>query len=995
MQYDLCHQIRQNTDAHRTLPFWSWNDHLSPEELTQQIHQMKAAGMGGYFMHARAGLITPYMGEDWMQAIDACLNEGEALQMESWAYDENGWPSGFGNGIVPQMGEAYQQKGLDFRIFHAGETLPDRTLGIYRLCGDHVCSVSEPAEGDTVVFVVVNRYYIDALNAEAITHFLKCSHDVYYERFGEDFGTKLKGFFTDEPQYANGLIPWSPALETAFAEEWGYSPLEKLGALFLTAGGEKRFRWQYYQTASRLICEGFVGQMQHWCHDHGIQLTGHMMAEDSLWAQLRCTGGVMPAYEYFDIPGVDWLGRQIASPAIPKQLGSAAAQLGKKRTLSESFALCGWDVSFNELRWIAQWQYVNGVNLLCQHLSAYSIQGLRKRDYPASLHIQSPWFEVYRPLQDYFARTGAALAEGADMTDVLLVHPLGDAAGNQNRAEEAEVWKLSHQFDGITAELSGLHILHHYGDETLMRRHGRVENGFLYVGKQAYRVVILPHCESIAPATAKLLTEFLAGGGKVLSIGQTPKLVGFAPDADWMKVQDRIQTVPDVSAVAKVLYGENTVHIQNAQGQEESQVHLMRRMLPDGRTMLYLVSLSLEDLGSRELILPGHVGLREVDLTDLSEQVLSGTFDGAYTHVTLSFGPAQSHLLVSCEPERSAEPAVQKEILRFLPTWEIGDCTPNAITLDKGAYQVDGGPWQPEKAIILIQQELLALRRPCQIALKLTFTIEELEKIGNLELVMEQPERYEIMLNGKSLPFTDTGWYLDKSFRRCPIQSWVKEGTNTLVLSGSFSQPQHVYETLFTENVHEVEINKLTYDTELENLYILGDFSVKANAEPTYGARRGVWAGQDFVLCPSEKQIKIEDITTRGYWFFAGKMRLRQSITVTKAANTRYVVEAEKLHVPAARVWVNGKEAGLLYIAPFSVDVTDFLHDGENVVEIELLTGNRNLLGPHHRVRGESYLVAPATFGDGPDWEGGEAPYWRDDYCFVTTGIQFADESNH
>jgi len=124
-------------------------------------------------------------------------------------------------------------------------------------------------------------------------------------------------------------------------------------------------------------------------------------------------------------------------------------------------------------------------------------------------------------------------------------------------------------------------------------------------------------------------------------------------------------------------------------------------------------------------------------------------------------------------------------------------------------------------------------------------------------------------------------------------------------------------------------------------------------------------------------------------------MRLRQSITVTKAANTRYVVEAEKLHVPAARVWVNGKEAGLLYIAPFSVDVTDFLHDGENVVEIELLTGNRNLLGPHHRVRGESYLVAPATFGDGPDWEGGEAPYWRDDYCFVTTGIQFADESNH
>ena len=71
--------------------------------------------------------------------------------------------------------------------------------------------------------------------------------------------------------------------------------------------------------------------------------------------------------------------------------------------------------------------------------------------------------------------------------------------------------------------------------------------------------------------------------------------------------------------------------------------------------------------------------------------------------------------------------------------------------------------------------------------------------------------------------------------------------------------------------------------------------------------------------------------------------------------------------------------------------MTDLLADGENTVEIELLTGNRNLLGPQHRPVGESYLVAPATFTDGPDWEGGNGPYWRDDYCFVTTGVVFAE----
>lgn len=135
--------------------------------------------------------------------------------------------------------------------------------------------------------------------------------------------------------------------------------------------------------------------------------------------------------------------------------------------------------------------------------------------------------------------------------------------------------------------------------------------------------------------------------------------------------------------------------------------------------------------------------------------------------------------------------------------------------------------------------------------------------------------------------------------------------------------------------------------------------------------------------------VDLSDITTRGYWFFAGKLRVKQTVTVKKQPGVRYVVEASKLNVPAARVYVNGTEAGLLYLAPFKVDVTDLLADGENTVEIELLTGNRNLLGPHHRPVGESYLVAPATFTDGPDWEGGNGPFWCDDYCFVTTGVVF------
>ncbi|HCL01283.1 MAG TPA: hypothetical protein DHW61_02535 [Lachnoclostridium phytofermentans] len=30
--------------------------------------------------------------------------------------------------------------------------------------------------------------------------------------------------------------------------------------------------------------------------------------------------------------------------------------------MSETFALCGWGITFEELKWIAQWQFVNGAS---------------------------------------------------------------------------------------------------------------------------------------------------------------------------------------------------------------------------------------------------------------------------------------------------------------------------------------------------------------------------------------------------------------------------------------------------------------------------------------------------------------------------------------------------------------------------------------------------------------------------------------------------------
>ena len=92
---------------YRARPFWSWNDKLTTEETRRQVALMDEAGIGGFFMHARGGLLTEFMGEEWFDNIKAAIDEGDKLGMHSWAYDENGWPSGFGGGLVNGLGKKY------------------------------------------------------------------------------------------------------------------------------------------------------------------------------------------------------------------------------------------------------------------------------------------------------------------------------------------------------------------------------------------------------------------------------------------------------------------------------------------------------------------------------------------------------------------------------------------------------------------------------------------------------------------------------------------------------------------------------------------------------------------------------------------------------------------------------------------------------------------------------------------------------------------------
>ena len=171
-------------NKYRPVPFWSWNEKLDTAETARQIEMMEKAGIGGFFMHARGGLQTAYMEQEWFDNIQTGITEGNARGMEPWAYDEAGWPSGFAAGKVCAKGLAYQQKTLRMSV-----NKPE----------DESCVITTYQQ--YYFYYDVNPYYVDVLNREVIADFIKEVYEPYYEKYGNTF----RGFFTDEPQFAFSL----------------------------------------------------------------------------------------------------------------------------------------------------------------------------------------------------------------------------------------------------------------------------------------------------------------------------------------------------------------------------------------------------------------------------------------------------------------------------------------------------------------------------------------------------------------------------------------------------------------------------------------------------------------------------------------------------------------------------------------------------------------------------------------------------------------------
>lgn len=990
--------FKNPTCEYRGTPFWAWNGKLDKETLLEQIGIMKKMGMGGFHMHVRTGMDSPYLNEEFMDFIKTCVEKAKEEDMLAWLYDEDRWPSGAAGGIVTRDKPEYAAKNLMIttRPYENGKkqenqgSVAGRGRGGMRQNNGELLAVYDVSlnsdgtlktwkmigEGDEAEGTKWYAYlehgiadpwfndapYVDTLSDDAMKSFIETTHEAYKKAVGEDFGKTVPAIFTDEPQYNNKntlsfageekdlFLPWTADIEETFSREYGMDLLAGIPELLweLPEGKVSELRYDYHNHVADRFARAYCRQIGDWCRENGIALTGHVLGEEELRTQTQVLGEAMRCYRHFGIPGIDILcDRHEYTTA--KQAQSIVHQMGAEAMLSELYGVTGWDCDFRTYKLQGDWQAALGVTVRVPHLFWMTMKGEAKRDYPASIGYQSPWYDQFSMIEDHFARLNTAMTRGVPAVRVAVVHPIESywlhwgpseqtAAVREHMEEQFHELAETLLFHGIDFDYISENELPHFCD-----RGGNP----LQVGEMEYDVVIVCGCQTLRGTTLHRLKEFRAEGGELLFIGECPELVDAKPSG---AVRDLYENSSRVSfsetAVLEALEPWRFLDIRREDGSREDRIlHQMRK---DGEYLWLFaatgknpVCQDVDDAGYVRFLLKGSWKLTLYDTLTGEIRPVQASYQNGNTVLERRWYHHES-MLLRLEPgcdqgsfaDKSEAAGPEDLIFGTVPV-ELEE--PNMLLLDIAEYALNGGEFMPEEEILridnLARQELgIPLRRkevtqPYCIApeaprdtLTLRFRIFSEIAVEKPELALEDLDDTEIWLNLIPVKKQRTGWFVDQCIEKTALPP-LEKGVNLL----------------------EVKVPVGTR-TNLENFYLLGDFGVNIN-----GTRK--------TIIPPVRRLGFGSITCQGLPFYTGNLLYKFRVRATGQL---------KIRIPRYRggllkVFVDGEDWGNVAFSPYQADLSG-VEPGEHEIAIRLYGTRQNGFAQLHHTPGIWFYQSPNSY---------------------------------
>jgi hypothetical protein len=979
----LIHQFKNPPVEYSPAPFWVWNDSITREKIEDQLIDFKNKGIHQVFIHPRPGLITEYLSTNWYELCAHAVRKGKELNMKIWLYDENSFPSGFAGGHVPASlpPDADPVAGLrmhkldkldisdnnDYMIVlkRIGNSFANITNGIdnyLKQPGDYYGFSKWYYPDDQGLFGGFS--YVDLLAYGITEKFIRTTMRGYEEYIGEEFGQTVMGIFTDEPHIHTTADPevvkFTPVLFNRFEKKYGYPLANYLPCLFEQVGDWKNVRHDYYALLLDMFIERWAKPWKIYTDSNNLKWTGHYW--EHMWPNPEYVADNMAIYAWHHYPGIDMLFNneirrpdQFGNVRAVRELASIANQLGKERTLSETYGASGWDLSFSDIKRLGDWEYALGVNMMNQHLSYMTLKGARKRDFPLSFSYHAPWWDQYGILNEYFHRLSYALTSGKQINKILVIEPTSTAwmyfspdQGVKGIGVKGKIKIIEKSFRAFIDLLEKYQVEYDLGSEKILAEFGREDNGWLQVGQRNYSLVLFPpSLENLEKPTFDLLKNYLKNGGRIISFNEIPSHIDgnlsrtakntFAGFKNNIIYKDSL----DSSTIQKYLLSEKFIPVEPEKW--DGRVFHHRRELQEG-SLLFIANFDSLQTASIRFKSKGK-SVIELDL--LSGEVFNfpALWEEDQIIVNLTLPPANSKLLFISDKNQNypARKIIDQEKLKMIPSADtrIVKNGLNALTLDYcdikvknrilkdiyfyqaadtifkeylgEIYGFNFNPWS-----VAIQYRTNILDKNADFAnspgytADFSFFVADGFKPTQIRAVVENPDIYDVKFNDHTVNPIENQWWLDRDFGVYELTPAVLNARNILTLS----------------------VKPMNILAELEPVYIIGNFSV-------YPIEKG-W------------EITEPENPDFGSWkemgmpFYSSSVSYTKNIELDKESLKHLMVKLTSWKGSVAEVIVNNKHAGIIAWPPYQLNITDWIKDGNNKVDIRIFGSLKNLLGPHH-----------------------------------------------
>ncbi len=988
---ELMNAFQQPKARYRTMPQWSWNGELSRERITEQIELFAEQGAGGVFPHARPGLISVYLSDQWFEMWGHGMREAERLGMQFHIYDEFCCPGGHAGGHVVAQKPHLVQRVLALQLVTDPavrvEGTPvacfrwDRSGGGF---SEVASSAKESATNDEPFLVLALRAgehrpekggfaLPDMLRRETAETFIATTHERYAERFSDEFGKTVRFVFCDEPQIYGSSDGWpfSRHLLREFRHDHHYELTERLGALCFGQHGAEQVRFDYWLTVNRLFTGNFMRMLHDWCERHDLMLTGHLM--EHCWPSPRPHPDAMAAMRWMQAPGNDLLGFQFEATCPEdnglyflnaREVSSVAAQLGREWVVTESCGGAGYEAAFDVFKPLEDYLLALGVNVMDPHLCHQTLSGTRKYDWPQTLSDHSPWFLHYRAHADHVARANAALSQGVERNRVLVLHPTTTGWLHyvpppfRLGGEHDPLRELLHGHADLLLRLYGSQVDFDLGDEFIMQELGGVEDGKLHVGERLYELVVIPPCtENLLSSTVDMLGEWLEAGGVVIggptAAGRVDGRLSGAVDALQDRFQAQWQSAEEVDQLVAAVRERVTPRFTGCDGSPLPSALCWRRVeLPGGAVLYFFCNPWAEPLETRVRLQKAHVA--ELDTRSGEMHRLDAECDDGHAVENLSLAPHDHVLWLCTDSVPSGIPARVKAAQRPIAELKAARCVrlaDNVLTLDYCDLEADGqrfgdisvvradqlnwplqgfeqNPWPNAH-----QFERTVIDRPIppQSGFSLTYRFEVASGLGDRAL-----SHLRIVVERPWLYAIElNGRELDLGSAR----RWFDEQMAALPIGHAVCRGRNVV-TLTARPFHVL--------CEIMPIYVVGDFGLAT-------------ASRGFTVVP-DVPLRQGDWTAQGMPFYHDTVRYPFQFVLTEGCEG-LTVQLADWRGCAAVARLDGCTCGVAYTHKAQIMCEEYVTEGEHELSVDVVGNMRNLLGPHHA----EGLPGRWTWAQGPE----------------------------